>query len=159
MQILKDLLLKRRGEQAKHDKKNSSFTVSTLQPSSAEPLIRSSLQSTESSIVVYSSEQSMESTGSLQTADGHKQRIIHLVNEWCTTLRKNDGEADFHLQEGTDYEIIITLNPNKAFVKCKCSSRLTLGQKDDRYMVSSRFIISSLLEKPLGTAGQACRTH
>ena len=136
MSILKQLLLKKREEEAKISRKHfSTMLVQTAKSSSTDLSKNNSAVSTLPN-VNDSCEPSISPSATAQSTNESKQRIIHLVNEWCAKVIEDEHQSDFHLEEGVDYEVLITFSPDKAFIECKCGSRSTLGQKNENYIVS-----------------------
>ena len=69
-----------------------------------------------------------------------KQQIIHSLQAWCKKEKENDSQRVLQFNENIDYEIIIDLDRKKTLIKCQCGSTSTLGQKEDKYLVSNLFL-------------------
>lgn len=134
MSLLKKALMKK-SNYLKKNTKSSSQIIST---------ITSSLTTTTNSNAISSDEStastpiniSSSSAANSKTEEKIKQQINHSLEVWCKKERENEGKQVFQFKEGVDYEIIMDLDRNKTVIKCQCGSTSTLGQKDNRYIVS-----------------------
>ena len=137
MNILKQLLLKKREEEIKISRKHFSTVLVQIPKSSSTDLSKKNSAVSTLPCVNDSCEPSISPSATAQATNESKQWIIHLVNEWCAKVVEDEHQSDFHLEEGVDYEVlIITFSPDKVFIECKCGSRSTLGQKNGNYIVS-----------------------
>lgn len=136
MNILKNLLLKKREEETKASRKHFSTVLAQTPKSSSIDLSKGNSAVSTPPCINDPCEPSIPPSATAQATNECKQRIIHLVNEWCAKVVEDEHQSVFHLEEGLDYEVLITFSPDKAFIQCKCGSRSTLGQKNENYIVS-----------------------
>ena len=67
--------------------------------------------------------------------DYHTKRIVLMINEWVEKNKKKDFNADFTLAQGTDYDVTVSVNPDKAFIWCACGMKATLKLVHTTYQV------------------------
>ena len=137
MNILKNLLNKKSNEFKKALKTlsfipetNGSFTITSETNNNSTDLIHTRAEPSMSS----SSSSNINSKGEEEV----KKYLIESINDWCKNMdqSKSEHQQQLELKENIDYEIIIDINGNKAFIKCNCGTTSTLGKKYNTYMVS-----------------------
>lgn len=67
--------------------------------------------------------------------DYHTKRIILIINEWVEKNKKKTFNAYFTLIRGTDYDVHVSVNPDKAFIRCACGVKATLKLVHTTYQV------------------------
>jgi hypothetical protein len=76
-----------------------------------------------------------------------KNHVITLLNDWLNKMEQNKHQKNFQIKEGIDYEIIANSNSNKVMINCQCGVNSTLGQKNNKYVVSYFTLSIILFEK------------
>ena len=68
-----------------------------------------------------------------------KRQVVESLNGWCQKMKETNDQKMFQLKENIDYEIFIDIIGMKMLIKCRCGKAITLGQKDNTYIVCNLF--------------------
>ena len=55
-------------------------------------------------------------------------------------MEETNDQTMYQLKENVDYEIFIDIIGKKVLIKCYCGKAMTLGQKDNKYIVCNVFL-------------------
>ncbi|CAF2136875.1 unnamed protein product [Rotaria magnacalcarata] len=72
------------------------------------------------------------------TPDQHRQLINRAIEEWVLKNKNKFGDQDLKLIQGVDCDIYITVNPNKAVIRCNCGIKATLRHIRNNYQASDQ---------------------
>lgn len=135
---LTELLTKKKDEMIRTTKQGrSSQSLTTCSVINTGGTNNSTTVSNSSSTCSASicSQSNIASTDASTSIDHHTNRIVFMINEWVEKNKKKDFHADFTLVRGTDYDVTVCVNPDKAFIRCACGVKATLKLAHTTYQV------------------------
>ena len=135
---LTDLLMKKKNEATKlvaqrRDPHVASDIAAATTIATSDDTIPSSIPATS---ISTQAQFNIVNHSIVKTPDQHRQSINRAINDWITKKKDKFGDRDLKLIQGIDYDVHITVNPEKAVVLCNCGVKATLHKICNTYQVS-----------------------
>jgi len=143
MILLKNALTKKQKE-LKKESTRISLNIATNNISSSSTDYSNNSTDLSAQTLVNNSSSSIISSNVKENLKNH---VITLLNDWLDKMEQNKNQKNFQIKEGIDYEIIVNSISNKIMIKCQCGINSTLGQKNNKYVVSYFTLNIILFEK------------